>query len=229
MTAASISFFSAIFKSAATGAIAPPRPCKADPPSTGGTSSLARWKSFSPRSCSTNSFPFIVPSAADFIESLFLREQTSRIIVQDFPLGLFFERECQEALQVSLDFGHARPGPVGSPEHLGGNLFQAREVYQQLLRGNPGNIHVHILVAPHEKKSLVHPQRAAAVSENHHEVREIDADIVGKHGLGMDVARAGKDRSARVNHHGHTIGLRSFVNSGEPTEPIAIGDGPKNL
>ncbi len=67
------------------------------------------------------------------------------------------------------------------------------------------------------------------MSENHHEVREIDADIVGKHGLGMDVARAGKDRSARVNHHGHTIGLRSFVNSGERPEPIAIGVGRKNL
>src|SRR2546425_1194495 len=93
MTAASISFFSAIFKSAASGAIAVPRPSKADPPSTGGTSSLASRKSFSPRSCSTNSFPSIVPSAADFIESLFLREQTSRIIVHDFPLGLFFERE----------------------------------------------------------------------------------------------------------------------------------------
>src|SRR5712691_13460869 len=149
MTAASISFFSAI---------AAPRPSKADPPSTGGTSSLASRKSFSPRSCSTNSFPSIAPSAADFIESLFLREQPSRIIVQDFPLGLFFERERQEAFQVSLNFGHARPGPVGSPEHLAGNLFQAREVFQQLLRRNPGNIHVHILVAPHEKKRLVHPQ-----------------------------------------------------------------------
>lgn len=80
-----------------------------------------------------------------------------------------------------------------------------------------------------QEKCFVHPQRPAAVRQNDNELRKIDGYVVGEHRLGIDIARAGENRGACVDHHRHAVRLRAIVHACKRTKPISIGVGRKEL
>ena len=84
-------------------------------------------------------------------------------------------------------------------------------------------------MATDEEECFVHPQRAAAVGEDDYEVWEINAHVVGENGLGVNVARAWKNRGAGVDHYGQVEGLRAFVHGAQRTEAVAIFVGSEKL
>ena len=59
--------------------------------------------------------------------------------------------------------------------------------------------------------------------QNNHQIREVHADVIGKHGLRVEIAGARKNRRACMNHHGHSVGLRAFVHGRLRAEAITIG------
>src|SRR6185437_617227 len=80
-----------------------------------------------------------------------------------------------------------------------------------------------------EEEGFVHPKRAATVRENDDETGKIDGDVVGEHGLSVNVARSGENGGASMNHYGHAVGLGAFVHSGERAEAVAISVGREEL
>jgi hypothetical protein len=124
---------------------------------------------------------------------------------------------------------YAGAGPVGAPEDFVGDVFDAREIFEELLRGDAADVHVEIFVAADEEEGFGHPEGAAAVGEDDGEVGEVDADVVAEHGLGVDVAGAGEDGGAGVNHDGEVVVLGAFVDFAELGVAVEIGVGRERL
>ena len=142
-------------------------------------------------------------------------EQLSSGVVKDLALGFFAQSERVKFVDVAFDFGDAGAGPVGAPEDFVGDFFDARKIFEEFLWRDAGDVHEHVFVAPHEEEGFVHPKWAAAMGEDDDEIGIVDADVVAEHGLRMKISRAGKDRSAGVNHYRQLVSLRAFVDSGE--------------
>src|SRR3989441_12517108 len=107
------------------------------------------------------------------------REKARGVVIENLPLSLLRKRQRQKFLNVSTHVRHARAGPISAEEHLISDLLQPRKIFQQLLGRNPGNIHMHVLVPADEEEGLFHPQRPAAVRQDHHQIRVVHADVVG--------------------------------------------------
>src|SRR5580704_4067073 len=125
--------------------------------------SLRLWKE--KRACSTSrspsrasSPPTKKPTASEFCPAS-AWEKPRGIIVQDLALGLGANRQRVELLDVALDGRHTWPGPVRAPQHFIRDILDARKILHQFLRRNARNIHIHILMPPHEKERFIHPQR----------------------------------------------------------------------
>src|SRR5712692_10429166 len=151
------------------------------------------------------------------------RKKPRCVVEKNFSLHLLGKGQRQELLDVPLDFRNAGPRPIRAPEHFVGDLFDPREIIQEFLRRDAGDVHVHILVAADQEESLFHPERAATVGENDGEIRKINADIIAEYGLRVDVPCAGKDRSAGMNHDRKMMDLRALVNGSKRTETVAVG------
>ena len=65
--------------------------------------------------------------------------------------------------------------------------------------------------------------------EDHHQIRKVNADVIGKHRLRIHIARARKNRSAGVNHYRQAQSLRPLVHRPQRTEAVAIFVGRKKL
>src|SRR5713101_2693163 len=111
-------------------------------------------------------------------QGVLLGEQRGGGGVEDLALGFFEEGEGEEFFDVAFDFGDSWAGPVGAPEDFVGNFLDAGKIFEELLRGDAGDVHVHVFVAAYEKESFVHPEGAAAVGEDDDEIGVVDADIV---------------------------------------------------
>jgi hypothetical protein len=72
------------------------------------------------------------------------------------------------------------PGPGQSvPHNTLSAMSSIRGKYSSNFCGGiPENIHVHILVPAHQEKCLLHPQRPAAVRQDHHQIRIVDTHVV---------------------------------------------------
>src|SRR6266850_2971946 len=145
--------------------------------------------------CSDNEQPFSlagespkIAQPAEFFDELMKRTQVNLncsarkeprgIVVQNLALGLVPNRQCVELLNVALDFGHAGPRPVRSPENLIGNIFDTRKIFQEFLGRDAGDIHVHVLVAANQEKRFFHPERPSTMGENHNEIGIIDGNVI---------------------------------------------------
>src|SRR5947207_13880653 len=98
-----------------------------------------------------------------------VRKQPRRIVVQNLTLRRGPNRQGMELFNVSLDCRDAGPGPVRTPQDFICHVFDSRKIFHQFLGRDSGNIHVHVLVPPHEEKRFVHPEWSATVRENDHE------------------------------------------------------------
>ncbi len=125
------------------------------------------------------------------------------------------ERERFEFGDVLGHLVYSWAGPVGAPEDFVGDVFDAGEIFEELLRWDAADVHVKVFVAANEEEGFGHPDGAAAVSQDDGEIGEVDADVVAEDGLGVDVAGAGEDRGAGVNHDGQTVVLGALVNFAE--------------
>ena len=121
------------------------------------------------------------------------------------------EGEGFEFGDVLVHLVDAGAGPVGAPEDFVGDVFDAREIFEELLRGDAADVHVEIFVAADEEEGFGHPDGAAAVGEDDREIWEVDADVVAKDWLGVGVAGAGEDARAGVNHDGKAMMLGALV------------------
>ena len=140
-------------------------------------------------------------------------------------LGFLGEGEGVELVEVALNFRDAGSGPVGAPEDFVGDFFDARKIFEEFLRGDAGDVHVHIFVAAHEEEGFVHPEGPATVGEDDDQVGVVDADIIAKHGLGVKISGAGKDGSAGVNHDGQVVGLGAIIDGGEASVALQVAIG----
>ena len=80
-----------------------------------------------------------------------------------------------------------------------------------------------------KEKGFGHPERAAAVGEDDREVGEVDSDVVAEDGLCVDVACAGKDGGAGVNHDGNAVMFGALVDFAELAVAVEIGVGSERL
>ena len=135
--------------------------------------------------------------------------------MEDFLFCGGGERESLEFGDVLVHLVDAGAGPVGAPEDFVGDVFDAGEIFEELLRGDAADVYVEVFVATDEEEGFGHPDGAAAVGEDDREVGEVDADVVAEDGLGVDVAGAGENGCAGVNHDGEAVVLRAFVDFAE--------------
>ena len=135
--------------------------------------------------------------------------------MEDFLFGGSGKRQGFEFGDVLGHLVYAGAGPVGAPEDFVGDVFDAGEIFEELLRGDAADVHVKIFVTADEEEGFGHPDGAAAVSEDDGEVGEIDADVVGQHRLGVHVAGAGEDARAGVDHDGQAVMLGAVVDFAE--------------
>src|ERR1700687_118627 len=145
------------------------------------------------------------------------RKELRGIVVENLALGLMAYPQRVELLDVSLDCRHARPGPIRSPKHLVGNLFDSREVFKEFLRRDAGDIHMQVLVAANKKKSLFHPQRSSAVRKDTEEIRVVDRHVIAKHRLGMKISGPRKDGCSRMNHDRQAVCLGALIDGSQAT------------
>src|SRR5580704_5233680 len=142
-------------------------------------------------------------------------EEGGGVVVEDFLFGGGGEGEGFEFGDVLGHLVYAGAGPVGAPEDFVGDVFDAREIFEELLRGDAADVYVKIFMAADEEEGFGHPERAAAVGEDDGEVGEVDADVVGEDGLGVGVAGAGEDGGAGVDHDGEAVVLGAVVDFAE--------------
>ena len=143
--------------------------------------------------------------------------------MEDFLFCRGIEWEGFEFGDVLLHLVYAGAGPVGAPEDFVGDVFDAGEIFEEFLRGNAADVHMKIFVAADEEEGFGHPDGAAAVGEDDREVGEVDADVVAEHGLGVDVAGAGEDGRAGVNHDGETVMLGAIVDFAQFGVAVEVG------
>src|SRR5580704_7655758 len=156
-------------------------------------------------------------------------EKGRGVVVEDFLFCGGGERKGLELGYVLVHLVYAGAGPVGAPEDFVGDVFDAREIFEELLRGDAADVHVKIFVAADEEESFGHPDGAAAVGKDDREIGEVDADVVAEEGLGVDVARAGEDGCAGVNHDGEAVVLGTLVDFAEFGVAVEIGVGRQGL
>ena len=120
---------------------------------------------------------------------------------------------------------YAGAGPVGAPEDFVGDVFDAWEIFEELLRGDAADVYVKIFMAPDEEEGFGHPEGAAAVGEDDGEVGEVDAEVVAEDGLGVGVAGAGEDGGASMNHDGEAVVLSALVDFAELRVAVKVGVG----
>ena len=77
---------------------------------------------------------------------------------------------------------------------------------------------------PREKHRRLAVQRTSGVREDQLQLREVDRHVVREHRIRVEVARAGKHRRARVNHHRHSPRLTLAIDLGElrQIEPVRV-------
>src|SRR5437588_2280342 len=157
------------------------------------------------------------------------RKQPRRIVVQNLTLRRGPNRQGMELFNVSLDCRDAGPGPVRTPQDFISHVFDSRKIFHQFPGWDSGNIHVHVLVPPHEEKRFVHPEWSATVRENDHEIWIVDAHVVTKHRLRMKISRAGENGSPRMNHDRHAVCLSTLVNRRKAAIAVHVIVGRKHL
>ena len=128
-------------------------------------------------------------------------------------------------LDVAFDFRDAGAGPIGAPEDFVGDFFDAGKIFEELLRWNAGDIHVHIFVTADEEESFVHPEGPAAVGEDDDEVGVIDGDIVAEHWLSVKIPGTGENGGAGVNHERQVVGLGAIVDGGKAAVALHVAIG----
>jgi len=103
-------------------------------------------------------------------------------------------------------------GPVRCPHKTLSATSSIRGKYSINFCGGMPEISMYMFfVAANQEKSFVHPQWPAAMRKNDHQIRIVDAHIVAEHRLRMQIARPREKSKSGVNHDGHAIRLRSFV------------------
>src|SRR5579872_6109394 len=112
-----------------------------------------------------------------------------------------------------FDIGDAGSWPVCPEQRFVGNLLEAREVFQQRLRGDATDVEVHVWMAAQQEKCGVHPERTATVGEQNFELWKINGDIVDVNGITIFVACAGEDGGSGVKHYWNAIGLSGAINN----------------
>src|SRR5580658_7173870 len=142
-------------------------------------------------------------------------EKAGGVVVKDFAFYFFPDRQGLELFDVDFHFVDAGAGPVSAPEDFVGDVFNAREIFEEFLRRDARDVHVHIFVTTYEEEGFVHPQWTAAMGENDDEVGIVNAKLVAQDRLGVNVAGAGEDGCAGVDHDGNATGLRAFVDGCE--------------
>src|SRR5713226_10397945 len=157
------------------------------------------------------------------------RKKPRRIVVQNLPLRRGPNWKRVELLNVSLDLRYTWPRPVRAPQDFVCYIFDSRKIFHQFLRGDSGDIHVHVLVPANQEKSFVHPQWSAAVRQNDHEIRIVNANIIAEHRLRMQISSTRENRSPCMNHDRHAIRLRSFVDRCQAAIAVHIVIGRKSL
>ena len=135
--------------------------------------------------------------------------------MEDFLFCGGGERKGLEFGDVLVHLVDAGAGPVGAPEDFVGDVFDAGEIFEELLRRDAADVHVEIFVAANEEEGFSHPDRAAAVGEDNYYVGIVDGDLIAQDRLRVYVASAGEDGRAGVDHDGNVMGLRAVVDGRE--------------
>ena len=65
--------------------------------------------------------------------------------------------------------------------------------------------------------------------EDDHKIRVIDAEVVAKQRLCVQISRSGENRSSGVDHNWQPIRLRTLVDDGEAAISIQVGVGREHL
>ena len=80
-----------------------------------------------------------------------------------------------------------------------------------------------------KEKRLVHPQRSAAMREDDHQVGIVNAHIIAKHRLRVQISRAWEDGSPGVNHDRQVVCLGPLVDRCQATVAVHVIVGRKHL
>src|SRR5208282_1709007 len=148
---------------------------------------------------------------------------------ENLLLDFFFQLESAKIIQILFDVGNAGAGPVRAEQGFVGDFLHAREIFQQVFWGDAADVEINIRVSAEQKESGVHPEWAAAVSEQNFEFWKIDGYIVNENGIAVAVAGAGKNRGAGVEHDGDSVGLGGAIDHFQFSYPIQIVVGKQKL
>src|SRR6266545_2514037 len=155
------------------------------------------------------------PTTSTLTRGIVLPNQRGPVVEEDASLRVVRERQRQEVLDVLPHRRNPRAREVGPPQTPTRDLLKTGEILQQLARRDPGEVQVHVRMAPHEEHGSLHEERASRVCEHDRQPRKIHGHVVHADRVGEAVPRAGEDRGRGVNHDRPAVLLRDPVDLGE--------------
>src|SRR6476469_6284050 len=106
------------------------------------------------------------------------------------------QRQGAKSIQVLLDIGHSRAGPIRAEQGLASDFFQARKIFEQRLGRNAADVEINIGMAAHQEERRVHPERTAPMGQKDSHSGKVHCYVVNVHGVTELIARPWKDGRA---------------------------------
>ena len=96
--------------------------------------------------------------------------------------------QSHKVIEICLDVGNSRPGPVRAEEGLVGDFFQSWKVLEQGFGWYATDVQKYIGMPSQKEECGVHPERPAPVREKDFQLGEIHRHIVDVDGISIPVA-----------------------------------------